>query len=199
MAQVIGDSHSIVPAPLATVGAARPVLDDESRAWLHALAGDGRDEAVVRLRALLLRAARFEAERRRDRVPHVGDRELDVLAIESADAALTRVTSCLGDYRGGSRFTTWAAKFAILETSVVLRRVAWREAQASPNVMPAVVGDELGTLTADQRHVFEALVIDGVPIDVLVEAMQRTRADLYRTLHDARAVLRRRLSRTEPV
>jgi RNA polymerase sigma-70 factor (ECF subfamily) len=177
----------------------RPVLDDESRAWLHALAGDGRDEAIVRLRAFLLRAARFEVARRRESVPHLLDRELDELAVESADAARLRALSCLDDYRGGSRFMTWAAKFAILETAVALRKTAWREAQAPPNVLPAIVGDELGALTAEQRDVFEALAVDGVPIDVLAEAMQRTRDDLYRTLRAARDVLRRRLLRTEPV
>jgi hypothetical protein len=42
-------------------------LDADSREWLRALRADGRtkDEAVARLRSLLLRAARFEVARRR--------------------------------------------------------------------------------------------------------------------------------------
>ena len=191
-AQVIGGSRPAVSAPTPRIGGGPPILDDESRAWLHALTGDGRSrgEAVLRLRALLLRAARFEAARRRDRVPHVDDRELDELARTSADAALMRATSCLDHYRGGSRFTTWAAKFAIVETAVRLRKLAWHHAQASPSALPELVSDELGSLTADQRHVFEALAVDGVPIDLFAEAMQRTRDDVYRTLQAARAVLR---------
>ena len=177
------------------------VVDDESRAWLHALTGDrrSRGEAVLRLQALLLRAARFEAARRRDQVPHVDDRELDELARASADAALTRATSCLDDYRGGSRFTTWAAKFAILETAVRLRKLAWHHADAPSSTLPEIVGDQLGSLTADQRLVFEALAVDGVPIDLFAETTQRTRDDVYRTLRAARAVLRGRLTRAEPV
>ena len=110
--------------PKPATGGGPPVLDDESRAWLHALTGDrrSRDDAILRLRALLLRAARFEAGRWRDRVPHVDDRELDELAHASADAALMRATSCLDHYGGNSRFATWAAKFAILETAVRLRK-----------------------------------------------------------------------------
>jgi RNA polymerase sigma-70 factor (ECF subfamily) len=175
------------------------VLDDESRAWLHALAGEGRDEAVLRLRALLLRASRFEAARRRDRVPHIDDRELDELAVTSADAALIHATSCLDRYRGGSQFTTWAAKFAILETAVRVRKLAWHHEQAAASALAKIVDDELGALTADQQLVFEALAIDGVPIDVFAEATHRTRDNVYRTLQAARAVLRARLTRVEPV
>jgi RNA polymerase sigma-70 factor, ECF subfamily len=188
-----------VSAPTPPIGGGRPVLDDESRAWLHALTGDGRDEAVLRLRALLLRASRFEAARRRDRGQHIDDRELEELARTSADIALVRVTAGLDGYRGGSRFTTWAAKFAIVETAVTLRKLAWHHEQAPSSALPTIVGDELGALTADQRHVFEALAVDGVPIDVFAEAMQRTRDDVYRTLQAARAVLRGRLARAEPV
>jgi RNA polymerase sigma-70 factor, ECF subfamily len=179
-------------------GGGRPVCDEESRAWLHALTGDGRsrDDAFLRLRALLLCAARFEAGRRRDRVPHIDDRELDDLARTSADAALMHATSCLDRYHGGSRFTTWATKFAILETSVRLRKLAWHDEEAAVTALPTIVGDELWTLTADQRQVFEALAVDGVPIDVFAEAMQRTRDDVYRTLQAARAVLRRRMKPT---
>ena len=33
----------------------------------------------------------------------------------------------LDDYRGASRFTTWAYKFALLEAGVKLRRRAWQD------------------------------------------------------------------------
>ena len=60
------------------------------------------------------------------------------------------------------------------------------------------MGEGIGVLTADQRQVFEALTIDGVPIDVLAERMQTTRGDVYQTLHTARRVLRERLMRADP-
>jgi RNA polymerase sigma-70 factor (ECF subfamily) len=49
-------------------------------------------------------------------------------------------------------------------------------------------------LTEHQRHVAVALLIEGVPIDVLAERLGSNRNALYKTLHDARARLRRDLT-----
>jgi RNA polymerase sigma-70 factor, ECF subfamily len=190
---------ALSPARLAVPTA----VDDESRDWLHTLTADSRDEAVVRLRALLLRAARFEVARRRAGLSDVGDRELDDLACTAADAALTGVLARLDRYRGDSRFTTWAAKFAIHEAAVRLRKLAWRpeqsaacapssgasDSQPSPELR-ATLDAVIGALSADQRHVFETLTFDRVPIDVLAEQLQTNRADVYETLQAARRVLR---------
>src|SRR5204863_2665483 len=92
-----------------------PAPDAETTAWLDALNADGhvREEAIARLHALLLRAARFEVARRLASAPHQrGD--LDDIALQSADDALIAVLAKLGDFRGHSRFTTWAYKFALL-------------------------------------------------------------------------------------
>jgi len=48
-------------------------------------------------------------------------------------------------------------------------------------------------LTPHQRRVLVALAINGVPIDVLAERLNTNRNALYKTLHDARRKLRRRL------
>ena len=84
------------------------------------------DEAIGRLHELLLRAARFEVARRRPTLPHLRGNELDDIANEAADDALLSVLRRLEDYRGESRFTTWAYKFALLEAAVKLRRRAWQ-------------------------------------------------------------------------
>ena len=107
---------------------ARSLLDDESRAWLRDLRGEGRtkDEAVARLNALLLRAARFECARRRPSVPHLRGNDLDDIANQSADDALVSVLARLDDFRGASRFTTWVYKFALLEAAVKLRKRSWQ-------------------------------------------------------------------------
>ncbi len=46
--------------------------------------------------------------------------------MQAADDALVAVLSKLDDFRGASRFTTWAYKFALLEAGVKLRRRAWQ-------------------------------------------------------------------------
>src|SRR5262249_42486500 len=69
---------------------------------------------------------RFEIGRRRSAFPQLGGADLDDLAWQSADDALMSVLRRLGDFRGDSRFTTWASKFAIVEAGVKVRKHAWR-------------------------------------------------------------------------
>jgi RNA polymerase sigma-70 factor, ECF subfamily len=195
----------------------RSLLDDESRAWLRDLRSDGRprDEAIARLHALLLRAARFECARRRPALPHLRGNDLDDLANQAADDALVSVLARLGDFRGASRFTTWVYKFALLEAAVKLRKRAWqgREVPLEPETWSLftsggiepdaeVEQTELLTtlqqaiadvLTPHQRRVLVALALNGVPIDVLAERLGSTRGALYKTLHDARRKLRTHL------
>src|SRR5438105_674856 len=97
--------------PVSPPQAAEPgarALDAETRAWLRDLRGEGtvRDEAVARLHALLLRAARFEVARRRPTLPHLRGNELEDIALEAADDALVSALARLDDFRGDSRFTT---------------------------------------------------------------------------------------------
>src|SRR5215204_4531949 len=151
-----------------------------------------------------LRAARFELRRR-----NVLD---DDLAMEAADDALMAVLAKLDTFRGASRFTTWAYKFALLEAGVKARRRAWRGREIAideerwPEIpdrglsaherleqdeLLRALRDAVRTeLTPHQREVFCALALNGVPIDVLAERLSTTRGALYKTLHDARRKLR---------
>jgi RNA polymerase sigma-70 factor (ECF subfamily) len=193
-------------------------LDPESRRWLRELRGRGfaYDDAVGRLHAMLLRAARFEVNRRREALAHLRGNELDDIAMQAADDALMSVLRRLGDYRGRSRFTTWAYKFALLEAAVKLRRRAWqgREVPLEPEGWARLAserpaphedveqGEVLGALkraihealTPHQREVLVALALNGVPIDVLADRLGTTRGALYKTLHDARRKLRAELN-----
>ncbi len=206
--------------PTVDLELAEPValpLDEESREWLRCLHSEGpvKDEAVARLHALLLRAARFEASRRRATLPHLRGNDLDDIANQAADDALVSVLRRLDDFRGASRFTTWAYKFALLEAAVKLRKRSWqgREvpldseawslfASAGPAPDEKLEQRELVTtlqhavadvLTPHQRSVLIALALNGVPIDVLADRLGTTRGALYKTLHDARRKLRRHL------
>src|SRR5918992_5050575 len=80
------------PDPVAAPSAL-PRLDEESRRWLRDLHADGavKDQAVARLHALLVRAARFEVARRRSPLPHLRGNDLDDLANQAADDALMSV------------------------------------------------------------------------------------------------------------
>ena len=177
--------------------------DAESRGGLRSLraAGVERDEAVARLHGLLLRAARFEVGRRRAALPHLRGGDLDDVANQAADDALVSVLRRLDDFRGASRFTTWAYKFAIYESAVKLRKPeGWNplpsagltpETQAEQSELVDAVRHAVDTaLTPHQRRVLVALALNEVPIDVLAERLNTSRGALYKTLHDARRKLR---------
>src|SRR5215210_1078689 len=117
-----------IPSPEVTLSepTATPATSQE---WLDALGSEGRERerAVEALHALLLRAARHEVRRRRPGLAQVHGEELDDIATQAADDALVAVLAKLDRFRGASRFTTWAYKFALLEAGVRLRRRAWQE------------------------------------------------------------------------
>jgi RNA polymerase sigma-70 factor (ECF subfamily) len=204
-------------SPLSTLAPAPPSLDPESREWLQSLrAKDSTgQEAIARLHALLLRAARFEVARRRPTLPHLRGDELDDIATEAADDALMSVLRRLDDFRGASRFTTWAYKFALLEAAVKLRKRSWQgrevplepeswglfssgglepDAEAEQSELLETLQSAIAqVLTPHQRRVLIALALNGVPIDVLSERLNTNRGALYKTLHDARRKLRTHL------
>jgi RNA polymerase sigma-70 factor (ECF subfamily) len=189
-------------------------VDAESRAWVDQLRARGaeRDAAVLALHRLLLSAARFEVNRRCATMPHMRGNDQADLAQQAADDALTAVLGKLEDFRGESRFTTWAYKFALFEAAGRLRRRAWqgREIPLEPQSWPVVPdrsptpGHDLETrellaavgaaidsvLSPHQREVLVTLAVNEVPIDVLAERLTTTRGALYKTLHDARRKLR---------
>ena len=207
-------SATAVLSPGATVLAPMPDLDLESVAWIEQLGPDhpDHDAAVADLHALLLKAARFELHRRRGAVAHLRGNDFDDLAHQCADDALVAVLRKLGDFRGESRFTTWAYKFALYEAAVKVRRRAWqgREVPLEPETWSLIPDRdsaperdletrELLTalrdaidhdLSAHQREVLVAVALNDVPIDVLAERLGSTRGALYKTIHDARRKLR---------
>jgi RNA polymerase sigma-70 factor (ECF subfamily) len=99
----------------------------------------------------------------------------------------------LHTYRGESRFTTWAYKFALLEAAVKMRRRAWygheipleadgwarlADRRSSPDadaesaeLIAAVCDGIAAALTPHQRTVLVALTLNDVPIDVLADRL----------------------------
>jgi RNA polymerase sigma-70 factor, ECF subfamily len=109
--------------------AATRSLDAASQQWLDSLSATGpkHRDAVDRLHALLTRAARFEIARRRRDPARNQPGELEDLATQAAADALMAILRKLHTYRGDSRFTTWAYKFALLEAAVKVRTRAWQQ------------------------------------------------------------------------
>ena len=111
-----------------TARPAQSALDPESREWLRVLTASGaaRDAGIQRLHGRLLRVAYSEVRRRRGDLGVSGP-ELDDLAHQAADDALMAVVGKVGQFRGESRFTTWAFRFVIFEVATKVSRHFWRE------------------------------------------------------------------------
>jgi RNA polymerase sigma-70 factor, ECF subfamily len=198
-------------------GAAAGELDEESSAWLRRLdpAGAERASAERELHARLVRIALAEVRRRSGSIP-VGGRELDDVAHQAADDAMLAIVAKLGDFRGESRFITWAYRFVILEVSAKLGRHYWRHPPVALDagqwellpdrfgIDPArhaevagimaevrrVVNEEM---TPHQRRVFTAIVVDGIPLDALAVKLGLRRNAIYKVIFDARRKIRRAL------
>ena len=106
------------------------LVDRESAAWLRDLTGRQREAAQARLHAELLRVARSEVSRRAGRL-HVTGPELDDIAYQAAADAVLAITAKITQFRGESRFATWAYKFVIFEVSTKVGQHFWRNPTVS--------------------------------------------------------------------
>jgi len=175
-------------------------------------AGSAREAALGRLHELLVRMARAEVARRGPRLRVTGP-ELEDLAYQAAADALVSITGKLGQFRGESRFTTWAYRFVIFEVSAKIGRHFWRHPvvpldaedwsrlparfgvdpahQAEWRDLFAALRQAVDTeLTPRQREVFVAIVLNDVPLDTLVVSLASSRNAIYKILFDARRKLR---------
>jgi RNA polymerase sigma-70 factor (ECF subfamily) len=190
-------------------------LDAESADWLRRLSdGDGvlRQEAERDLYARLLRIALAEVNRRSGSTPVTGQ-ELTDVAHQAAGDAMLAILAKLARFRGESRFTTWAYRFVILEVSSKLGRHYWSNAPTALDaeqwerlpdrlgIDPAQQAESAGILaevrrvidgelTAHQRRIFVAIVVDGIPLDALAAKLGLQRNAIYKVIFDARRKIR---------
>ena len=191
------------------------MLDAESAGWISALSGGGleREACLARLHDLLIRAAVREL-RRREPASGIGGPELDDLAHQAAADAMLAILAKLDTFRGESRFTTWAYRFVVLEVSSKLGRHFWRQHPAASldvedwDRLPDRFGVDPGdhaeraemiaavtlaveqVLTAHQRRLFVAVVVNDVPLDAVVSRLGLNRNAVYKTVFDARRKIR---------
>jgi RNA polymerase sigma-70 factor (ECF subfamily) len=190
-------------------------LDAESRRWVERLSERGarHDQSVEKLHGTLLRVARHELGRRRGTLGMINGPEFDDLVHQAAHDALMHILAKIGEFRGDSRFITWAYKFVVFEVSTKATRHAWQRqppradedawarlsdslnsqppARAEQQEQLAVLVEAVASdLTSRQREVFVAVALNDVPIDVLAAQLGTNRNAIYKNLFDARRKLR---------
>src|SRR6201995_4894745 len=190
-------------------------LTAEDRQWIDGLAstGEGRERTCQELHAVLFRAARFELARTLGPAG-LSRPDLDDIACQSASDALLLVIRKAAEFRGDSRFTTWATRFVAFEVKAKLRRHLSRPAvlplwcgqgqnlaapghgpdiQAEAGGLAGAIRAAAGRLAARQRAVFWGL-LGGEPPEALGLRLGLTVNAIYQTMFRARQRLRAELS-----
>ena len=190
--------------------------------WLQDLRSDGsvQDAALNDLRELLLRAALYFFSRNLDDFHGLNRTEVLQRAEDCAQDALLAIMDHLSDFRGDSKFSTWAYKFAINTALMAARRERWKGVsldelaaedennflerlmqEVSNSATPeestlqievqSIIQDVIEReLTEKQRRVLVLMVLNEVPLDELVRYMGTNRNAVYKMLHDARRKLK---------
>jgi RNA polymerase sigma-70 factor, ECF subfamily len=212
---VIGKRTSRSTGPRPGADAA---VDSDSRQWVEQLrVGHPRHhQTVASLHDVLKRIAVYELSRRGHQLRSIRGPEFDDLAQQAADDALVNILKRLDEFRGLSRFTTWAYTFVMFEVSAKVARHAWRrqppdveqfEWDQLPDPMALrpeerleqragleALSRAIAELTERQREVFVAVALNDVPIDVLAVKLDTNRNAVYKNLFDARRRLRARMA-----
>ena len=186
--------------------------------WLDELnaSGEIQENAIADLRTLLLRAALYFFHRSLSDFEGMNREEILQCAEDCAQEALIAVMDHLSDFRGDSKFTTWAYKFAINTALMTARRQRWKgksldELSASNSRLfdwefpdQSIIQHEISDiiqnvieseLTDRQRQVLILMVFQEVPMDEVVQRLGTNRNAIYKMLHDARRKLKNKLQR----
>jgi RNA polymerase sigma-70 factor (ECF subfamily) len=191
-----------------------------NEAWIRDLSAPGAPQAaaIEDLRALLIRGALYALHRTPVHGTPLRRGPAEEIAEECAQEALVAILARLDEFRSESRFTTWAWKFAVNFALTAARRERWKAVPletllddradmegpaslAAPGPSPErltaqeeawalvrTVMDE--QLTARQRQVLQAMVIDDLPLDEVVRHLGSNRNAVYKLVHDARRKLK---------
>jgi RNA polymerase sigma-70 factor, ECF subfamily len=202
-----------------------PMSERTNEQWLADLTGPSDQQAVALedLRNRLHRSIFYYLNHERSDLRDLSSHELTRMAEDLAQDATLRVIDNLQNFRGESRFTTWANKIAVRLAISDLRRARYRDFSLDdmtadgdllpgaptastdgnlPNPETAAERADVRakidrafdeTLTERQRQALTAVALRGVPMDVVAEQMGTNRNALYKLLHDARRKLRTHL------
>jgi RNA polymerase sigma-70 factor (ECF subfamily) len=194
----------------------------DNQTWLEDLntSGDSQMAAIADLRNILLRASLYFFNRNVGDFQGLSQAEILQRAEDCAQDALMAVMEHLSDFRGDSKFSTWAYKFAINKAMMFARHERWKgfsldeltetgESNYSEWVVQdkydglapeqSAIQSELRTLirnvieqdlTEKQRQVLLLMVFNEVPMDEVVWRLKTNRNSVYKLLHDARRRLK---------
>jgi len=179
-----------------------------------------QEAATMELRNFLLRAVLYSFNRNLGDFGGLARAEILQLAEDCTQDALIAVINHLSDFRGDSKFTTWAYKFAVNIALVTARRQRWKGVSLdqlsftddsnlfewmaqdkSPGHAPdqSAMQGEVGEiirevierdLTEKQRQILIMMVFNEVPMDEVVRRLSTNRNAIYKMLHDARRKLK---------
>ncbi len=182
-----------------------------------------RDLAIEDLRQRLQRGIYYYLSRERSDLSDLASEEISQMAEDFAQDATLRILSNLESFRGDSRFTTWATKVAVRVAISEMRRARYKDFSLdaltdSGDIKPDTSNSLTSTpierpesamekqdvlqkinrafeeaLTKRQRVALEAVVLEGVPMEVVADRMGTNRNALYKLIHDARRKLRTHL------
>ncbi len=191
--------------------------------WLSQLRAEGtpeQAEAIEDLRLYLLRAVLYFFSQSPGDLRGLARPEIEQVAQDLAQDALLTILKHLDDFRGESKFTTWAYRFAINMSLVEARRQRWKnvsldklmenpelpdfqfEDKDSPDPDRSAQQQEIweavreviqNDLTDRQRAILTAVVFDDVPVDLVTKQYKMNRNAVYKMVHDARTKLKKRL------
>jgi RNA polymerase sigma-70 factor, ECF subfamily len=190
--------------------------------WLLDLTTGGtvQEAAIVDLRDLLLRATLYFLSRNPQDFKGLTRDEVLQRAEDGAQEALIAVMNHLKDFRGDSKFTTWAYKFAINIALMASRRERWKgisldqlsfaedgalsewmmrdestglapDRSALQGEVSEIIQEVIEhDLTDKQRQILVMMVFNEVPMDEVVQRLGTNRNAIYKMLHDARRKLK---------
>lgn len=186
--------------------------------WQRDLTASGltQETAIADLRNILLGAALFFFSRNLGDFGGLSREEILQRAEDCAQDALIAVLQHLPEFRGDSKFSTWAYKFAINMALMAARRERWKgvsldqladsgeitlsewimqdrpdgttsEQSAIQEEAREIIREVIEReLTDKQRRVLLLMVFNEVPMDEVVRHLGANRNAVYKMLHDAR-------------
>lgn len=185
--------------------------------------GEVRDSALQDLRERLQRGIYFYLSRERSDLSGLATEEVMQMAQDFAQDATLRVLANLESFRGDSRFITWATKVAVRVAISELRRARYRDfsldalteehdlkpennavmtsgpverpesATEKQDVLVRINAALESSLSKRQRAAINAVILEGVPMEIVADQMGTNRNALYKLVHDARRKLRNAL------